>query len=84
VHQLEITRAAARELDGLPDAVAHRIIAAIGGLRETPRPPGCVKLAGLKHTWRVRVGDYRVVYEIHDKVLRVVVIRVAHRREVYR
>jgi mRNA interferase RelE/StbE len=56
---------------------------AIGQLADNPRPVGCKKLKGMS-AWRIRVGDYRVVYEIHDDVLVVLVVRVAHRREVYK
>jgi mRNA interferase RelE/StbE len=58
-----------------------RIIAAIQKLAQNPRPSGCRKLAGTGNDWRIRVGDYRVIYEIAD-VIRV--DRVRHRREVYR
>jgi mRNA interferase RelE/StbE len=84
VYRLEITRAAARQLDRIERPTAIRLEAAIRTLAQNPRPAGCAKLAGRDNTWRIRVGDYRVVYEIHDDVLVVVVIRVAHRREVYR
>ena len=61
-----------------------RVIAAIKILATNPRPPGCRKLAGSKLDWRIRVGDYRVVYEIADQIRVVRVHRVRHRREVYR
>jgi mRNA interferase RelE/StbE len=72
-----------KELDRLPDQITGRILAAVGGLETQPRPAGCKKLRG-ESAWRIRVGDYRVIYEIHDKVLQVVVVTVGHRREVYR
>jgi mRNA interferase RelE/StbE len=53
-------------------------------LRTNPRPPGVVKLAGDDNLWRIRIGDYRVVYEIHDNRLIVLVLRVAHRKDVSR
>lgn len=49
-----------------------------------PRPHGCVKLTGTDNEWRIRVGAYRVIYEIHDQVLLIVLIDVGHRREIYR
>ncbi len=55
----------------------------IDALADNPRPSGAVRLKGTDF-FRVRIGDYRVVYEVHDSVLRVLVVRVAHRREVYR
>lgn len=60
-----------------------RILRSIDGLAGTPRPPGCKKLKGFD-AYRIRVGDYRVVYEIHDNVLVVLVVRIGHRREIYR
>ena len=60
------------------------MVTAIQALATNPRPPGCRKLEGSKHDWRIRVGDYRVVYEIADQIRVVRVNRVRHRREVYR
>lgn len=57
---------------------------AIRALAINPRPPGCRKLVGSKSDWRIRVGDYRVIYEIADAIRVVRVNRVRHRREVYR
>ena len=48
------------------------------------RPAGCKKLVGSEHTYRLRIGDYRVVYDIHDAMLIVLVVRIRHRRDVYR
>lgn len=84
VHRVRIAPAAERQLRTLDSAARARVAAAIDLLAETPRPPGAKKLVGGDGEWRVRTGDYRVVYEIHDRVLVVVVVRVAHRREVYR
>jgi mRNA interferase RelE/StbE len=60
------------------------VIEAIQALAANPRPVGCRKLTGSKHDWRIRAGDYRVVYEIADVIRVVRVNRVRHRREVYR
>ena len=57
---------------------------AIDALARAPRPAGCIQLAGADDAYRIRIGDYRVVYEIADKVLIVYIIRVAHRKDVYR
>ena len=62
----------------------RRIAAAIDTLTVNPRPSGCTKLTGEENVWRVRVGDYRILYEIHEGRLIVLVIRIAHRREAYR
>ena len=57
---------------------------AVDKLRSNPRPPGCVKLQGEDVLWRIRVGDYRVVYAIREEELIVLVVKVAHRKDVYR
>ena len=82
-HQIILPRSAQKELDRLPDEVAERIMDALDGLKTQPRPPGCKKLRG-ENAWRIRVGDYRIIYEIQDKFLQIVVVTVGHRREVYR
>jgi mRNA interferase RelE/StbE len=73
-----------REMRRLDAAMVKRIDAAILALADNPRPSGCVRLSGQSHLWRIRVGDYRVLYEIQDQQLVVLVVSVAHRREVYR
>jgi mRNA interferase RelE/StbE len=72
-----------KELDALDDAVFSRIDRRILALAENPRPAGCKKLKGHKDQWRIRIGDWRVVYFIDDSARRVSITRVAHRREVY-
>ena len=67
----------------LRGSVADRIEAAIDGLATNPRPPGSVKLAG-RDDFRVRVGDYRIVYAVDDAEDLVIIARIAHRRDVYR
>ena len=83
-YDIEITRSARRSLLALPRDVQRRISTAIDGLAADPRPPGCRKLAGSESMYRRRVGDYRIVYEIRDDRLLIMVIKVGHRREVYR
>jgi mRNA interferase RelE/StbE len=80
---LEIKPSAAKELDALDDALFARVDRKIMALAENPRPPGCKKLRGYKDDWRIRVGDWRVLYIIDDAAKRVSVTRVAHRREAY-
>jgi mRNA interferase RelE/StbE len=84
MYRVFLERAAEKDLKRLSSEVHDRVIIAIRGLASDPRPPGCRKLAGSKHDWRIRVGDYRVVYEIADEIRIVRVNRVRHRREVYR
>ena len=74
---------AAKELRGLPLIVVLRVEEAIERLRQMPRPVGVRKLRGHSHTYRVRVGDYRVVYEIFDELYQIIVVKVRHRKDVY-
>ena len=80
---LEIKQSAQKELDALDDSVFRRVDRRIMTLADNPRPAGCKKLKGFKDHWRVRAGDWRVVYIIDDAVEVVSVTRIAHRREVY-
>lgn len=82
-YSLEIKRSAAKELAQLPLKDRGRVIARIEMLAEDPRPVGAEKLSGLER-YRVRQGDYRILYEIEDEVLRIIVVRIGPRREVYR
>ena len=82
-YSLEIKHSAQRELDALDDAVFKRIDRKILALADNPRPAGCKKLRGYRDQWRIRVGDWRVVYLIDDTARLVTITRVAHRREVY-
>ena len=65
-------------------ALAARLVDAMRGLADNPRPFGCDKLAGVEELYRVRVGDYRIVYQIQRDALLVLVVKIGHRREVYR
>ena len=79
-----LEKSAARFLLRLRDAkLKSRLDEAIESLADDPRPPGCRKLAGTTDRYRVRVGDYRIVYRIHDGKVTVLVLVIGHRREVY-
>lgn len=78
-----ILRRAQRELGQLPREDYERVRETISALGQDPRPPGCLKLTG-REGWRVRTGDYRVIYEIDDKRQVVTILHVGHRRDVYR
>lgn len=78
-----LSRSARKQLEQLSGEIEGRLLAKIVELEANPRPPGCKKLTN-RDAWRIRVGDYRVIYEIHDKVLHVIVVTVGHRRDVYR
>jgi mRNA interferase RelE/StbE len=83
-YQVEIARMAQKALAALPRKEQQRVRAAIDLLADEPRPPGCVALAGEERVYRVRVGDYRILYEVFDDRLVVQVVRIGHRRDVYR
>ena len=84
-YSLEIRRSAAQELDAVePRAQRLRIVARIRALASDPHPPGAQKLAGSRSAFRIRQGDYRVVYEILETERRIVIVKIGHRREVYR
>jgi mRNA interferase RelE/StbE len=82
-HRIQVAPAAARQLRKLDAAARRRVQAAIELLADQPRPSGARKLAGGSGEWRVRTGDYRIVYEIGDDVLLILVVAVGHRRDVY-
>ncbi len=73
-----------RGLERTPSEMRGRILRKLRALEDEPRPPGAEKLAGPEDLYRVRVGDWRIVYAIRDRALVVIVIRIGHRREVYR
>lgn len=83
-HAVEFTTAAARSVRKIEPLVRRRLLAGIAGLAADPRPPGVKKLSGVDNAWRIRIGDYRVIYEIDDRALTVLVVDVGHRREIYR
>lgn len=83
-YSVEFTTAAARQVKKLPRPARERLLSAIEKLGDDPRPPGCTKLVGEETAWRLRVGDYRIVYDVFDDVLTVLIVRAGHRREIYR
>ena len=84
MYRVLLERDAEKDLARLSSEIHDRVIVAIQALAQNPRPPGCRKLTGSKNDWRIRVGDYRVIYAIADEIRIVRVNRVRHRREVYR
>lgn len=84
VYEVELERSAKRGLRRLSKDGFVRVVAAIKGLAENPRPGGCRKIAGAAGDWRIRIGDYRVIYEIDDGAKVVRVMQVRHRGEAYR
>jgi len=84
MYHLLLTGNARKDLDRLRGATWERVRDAIPGLREEPRPPGCRKLRGGPDTYRIRIGDYRAVYDVDDESKAVTLLRLKHRRDVYR
>ena len=83
-YSVELRPSARRELLNLPRRDQIRLIRAMDALSDAPRPPGVKKLTGLDDLYRIRVGDYRVIYQIQDDRLVVLVVRIGHRKDVYR
>ncbi len=82
-YRVVIRRSAEKEIGKLPEAVRRRVVKTIASLADAPRPHGSQKLAG-DDKYRIREGDYRIVYTVADEIVTVTVVRVAHRSDVYR
>lgn len=83
-YRIEIKRSAAKEIEAIADRRTRtKVIERIAALAEDPRPAGCEKLSGAE-SYRIRQGDYRIVYTVEDRRLVVEIVKVGHRREVYR
>jgi mRNA interferase RelE/StbE len=83
-YTVELTASAVKTLRDLPRIDQRKVAARIDALAENPRPPGVEKLEGADDLYRVRAGDYRIIYQIENKRLLVLVVRIGHRSEVYR
>ena len=83
IYTIVFLRRAQRELESLPNTDYERVRNAIAGLANNPRPSGCKKLTG-RDGWRIRIGDYRVIYGINDRELLITVVRIGNRRDIYR
>ena len=84
MYEVLLERRAERDLKKLSQAMFYRVIPQIKDLSENPRPSGCRKITRSKNDWRIRIGDYRIIYEIDEKEKAVKVMRIKHRREVYK
>jgi mRNA interferase RelE/StbE len=82
-YRVVLARSAERDLSGLPESTQDRLIRAVDALATTPRPSGVKKLRGTRDLWRIRVGDYRVIYRVDDVKRLVDISHVRHRREAY-
>lgn len=83
-YDIQFRRSVRKDFKHLPPKTAERIWSKIEGLEENPRPPGAASLEGDRPLWRIRIGDYRLVYEIDDKARVVMIHYVRHRKDVYR
>ena len=83
-YAIVITPKAQRQIRKLSISVQVRVVHGIRQLEANPRPDGCIKLSGMENTYRIREGAYRVIYQIRDKQLLVLVLELGHRREIYR
>jgi len=84
VYKVFLEKRAEREIKKLPAEIFYRIILKLKTLSENPKPPGCRKITGAESDWRIRIGDYRIIYEIDEQEKAVKVMRIRHRRDVYR
>jgi mRNA interferase RelE/StbE len=82
-YQVLLSKAARKQLNTLPASIHDKIIEEITSLSETQRPTGCKKLKAQKNAWRIRIGNYRIIYEIEDKQLRILVVAIGHRKDIY-
>ena len=82
-YSVEFAKSAEKELSRIDGRYIARIFAAVESLAKEPRPAGCKKLTGSDHTYRIRIGTYRVIYDIQESRLLVVVIKIGHRKDVY-
>lgn len=83
-YRIEIVRSAEKTLFSLPKPFVPKIVKAIQDLATTPYPSGCRKLSGQKNTFRIRVNVYRIIYEVHDDLILIKVLKIGHRKDVYR
>lgn len=83
-YEVEITPAAKRQIKKLTKSIQQLIVERLEELVENPRPPGVLKMEGEENLYRVRVGDYRIIYQVQDRMLLIVVVKVGHRGNVYR
>ncbi|MGB3291693.1 MAG: type II toxin-antitoxin system RelE/ParE family toxin [Phormidesmis sp.] len=82
-YQIEFTKRADKQFQALPAQIKKRIAAKVESLAQDPRPAGVVKLSGEDNAYRIRIGDYRVVYSIFDEEVVILIFRVSHRRDAY-
>jgi mRNA interferase RelE/StbE len=84
VYEVLLERRAERDIKRLPKEIFDRLIPHLKALSENPKPSGCRKISGSRSDWRIRIGDYRVIYEVNEQEHAVKVMRIRHRKNVYR
>lgn len=82
--RIEWRKSTKKDLRKIPTEIVSRIVEAVHDLREEPRPQGAVKLSGSERTYRIRVGDYRIIYDIFEDIILIEIIKVRHRKDVYK
>ena len=83
-YQVELSKQAEKQFKALPQQIQKRLQLRIDALTENPRPSGVKKLEGAESQYRIRVRNYRIVYDIQDAILLILIVRIGHRIEVYR
>jgi len=83
-YNVVVAQSAEKSLYQLPKEAIPKVLTAIQSLAENPYPGGCRKMAGEEHVFRIRVQHYRIVYEVHKKTITIVVLKIGHRKDVYR
>jgi mRNA interferase RelE/StbE len=83
-YSIEFSKRASKQFQALPQSVQERLVSQIEALAENPRPPKVKKLVGEENQYRIRVGDYRIVYQIQDQLLLILILKIGHRSEIYR
>jgi mRNA interferase RelE/StbE len=83
-YKIIFKKSAEKSLAVIPGKIAEKIVLKVYALKDEPRPDGVKKLSGSENLYRIRIGDYRVIYSIYDNILLIEVIRIGHRRDIYR
>ena len=83
-YKIEWKQSARKELKKLQKKTISRILQTIETLPDNPHPPGSRKLHGAEHTYRLRTGDYRIIYSVYSDILTIEIVRIGHRREIYK
>ena len=84
MYKLIFKKTAQKNLERLPDLISQQIVFKINTLKENPLPQGVKKLSGIQNFYRIRIADYRVIYSINNNILTIEIVRIAHRKDVYR